>query len=250
MSTTLSIIYQTLDAAKFIHSKDCVHRDIKPENILLTKDGVVKVCDFGFARKIDSSTLTDYVATRWYRAPELLVGDTDYGFQVDIWAIGCVYIELITGSPLWPGKSDLDQLYIICKNVGPLLNRHLQIFKMNKYFQGNVIPEVRNIEPLEDKFPTSLLGVEGQDFMKKCLDKDPSKRWSSEQLLDHPLFKNVKKSNPDSGKLRTQNYNSILPQLGNLSNSSNGSPEQMNSPMYVESNGNGYKKNDQRLPTI
>ena len=61
---------------------------------------------------------TDYVATRWYRAPELLVGDVYYSFPVDVWAIGCVFAELITGQPLWPGRSDLDQLYLIRKTLG------------------------------------------------------------------------------------------------------------------------------------
>ena len=63
---------------------------------------------------------TDYVATRWYRAPELLVGDTQYGSPVDVWAIGCVFAELLSGIPLWPGKSDMDQLYLIRKTLGTL----------------------------------------------------------------------------------------------------------------------------------
>ena len=72
----------------------------------------------GFLTFADNDEYTDYVATRWYRAPELLVGDTTYGFPVDVWAIGCVFAELITGQPLWPGKSDLDQLYLIRKTLG------------------------------------------------------------------------------------------------------------------------------------
>ena len=74
--------------------------------------------NMGFLKFADNDEYTDYVATRWYRAPELLVGDTTYGFPVDVWAIGCVFAELITGQPLWPGKSDLDQLYLIRKTLG------------------------------------------------------------------------------------------------------------------------------------
>jgi cyclin-dependent kinase-like len=117
---------------------------VKPENILITKQNVVKLCDFGFARllsenflvlvflpngfrtlflfsKVPNENFTEYVATRWYRAPELLVGDTQYGPPVDVWAIGCVFCELYSGQPLLPGKSDLDQLYLIKKTLGKIL---------------------------------------------------------------------------------------------------------------------------------
>ena len=117
-----SILWQTIRGVLFCHENSCIHRDIKPENILLTKDGTVKLCDFGFARLLNGpgAEYTDYVATRWYRSPELLVGDTMYGPPVDIWAIGCLFGELLTGQPIWPGKSDVDQLYLIQKSLGTL----------------------------------------------------------------------------------------------------------------------------------
>ena len=86
-----------------MHSHNIVHRDFKPENMLLSRNGVLKICDFGFARQLthanikDGITLTDYVSTRWYRAPELLVGAPTYTHAIDVWAIGCIFVELLTG---------------------------------------------------------------------------------------------------------------------------------------------------------
>lgn len=115
---------------------------MKPENILLTKQNVVKLCDFGFARiLVQNENFTEYVATRWYRAPELLVGDTQYGTAVDVWAIGCVFCELYSGQPLLPGNSDLDQLYLIKKTFGNLIEHHVKILQNNAYYRGVIIPE-------------------------------------------------------------------------------------------------------------
>ncbi len=99
---------------------------------IIIKQGIVKLCDFGFARTLSTYYLcksvnhsggpggkyTDYVATRWYRAPELLVGDVEYGKAVDIWAIGTIFAELLSGQPLFPGDTDIDQLYRIMKCLG------------------------------------------------------------------------------------------------------------------------------------
>jgi len=96
-----------------MHRNRIVHRDIKPENLLLSASGLLKVCDFGFARELSSEKnflYTDYVSTRWYRAPELLVGDAAYDESVDIWAVGCILAELFNGQPLFPGESDLHTL--------------------------------------------------------------------------------------------------------------------------------------------
>ncbi len=90
-----------------------MHRDIKPENLLISVNGVVKLCDFGFARGVKQEKnfiYTDYVSTRWYRAPELLVGDASYSNTVDIWSIGCIFAEIFNGLPLFPGESDLHTL--------------------------------------------------------------------------------------------------------------------------------------------
>jgi len=182
------ITYQTIQAVNFCHKHNCIHRDVKPENILITKNHVVKLCDFGFARLLTGpgDEYTDYVATRWYRAPELLVGDTQYGPPVDVWAIGCVFCELLTGQPLWPGRSDVDQLYLIRKTLGDLLPRHMQIFSTNSFFKGLSIPEPDRLEPLEEKFPN--VHADAMSFMKGCFANDPSKRLTCEALLMHPYL--------------------------------------------------------------
>jgi cyclin-dependent kinase-like len=101
-------------ACAHMHKMGIMHRDIKPENMLLSRNGILKVCDMGFARHINSSKpLTEYVSTRWYRAPELLIESAGYSSGIDIWAIGCIYVELLTGKPLFTGRNDYDMLKLI-----------------------------------------------------------------------------------------------------------------------------------------
>ncbi|XP_012306086.2 cyclin-dependent kinase-like 4 isoform X1 [Aotus nancymaae] len=182
-----SVLWQTLQALNFCHKHNCIHRDVKPENILITKQGIIKICDFGFARiLIPGDACTDYVATRWYRAPELLVGDTQYGFSVDVWATGCVFAELLTGQPLWPGKSDVDQLYLIIRTLGKLIPRHQSILKSNQFFHGISIPEPEDMETLEEKF--SDAHTVALNFMKGCLKMNPDDRLTCSQLLESSYF--------------------------------------------------------------
>ncbi|XP_040824491.1 cyclin-dependent kinase-like 1 isoform X2 [Ochotona curzoniae] len=189
-----SITWQTLQAVNFCHKHNCIHRDVKPENILITKHSVVKLCDFGFARllTVPGDYYTDYVATRWYRSPELLVGDTQYGPPVDVWAVGCVFAELMSGVPLWPGKSDVDQLYLIRKTLGDLIPRHQQVFSKNQYFNGVKIPDPEDTEPLEVKLPNISHPALG--LLKGCLHMDPAERRSCEQLLQHPYFDGIRET--------------------------------------------------------
>ncbi|XP_063296511.1 cyclin-dependent kinase-like 1 isoform X1 [Pelobates fuscus] len=194
-----SIIWQTLQAVNFCHRHNCIHRDVKPENILITKHFVIKLCDFGFARILTgpSDYYTDYVATRWYRSPELLVGDTQYGPPVDVWAIGCVFAELLSGVPLWPGKSDVDQLYLIRQSLGDLIPRHQQVFSTNQFFSGVSIPDPQNMEPLESKFPN--IPPLAMGLMKGCLHMNPAERLTCQQLLEHPYFDSIR-DDGESGK--------------------------------------------------
>jgi mitogen-activated protein kinase 15 len=124
------IIYQLLKALKFMHSGELLHRDIKPSNLLLNADCKAKLCDFGLCRSVGAPSpqqhqqhgavpvLTDYVATRWYRSPEILLGSTIYSKGVDMWAVGCILGEMLLGKPLFPGSSTLDQLQKVMHVTG------------------------------------------------------------------------------------------------------------------------------------
>ena len=138
---------------------------------------------------------TDYVATRWYRAPELLVGDVQYGSAVDVWAIGCVVAEMITGRPLWPGKSDIDQLYRIVQNLGCLTEHFEETFSNNSYFAGLKVPTKENLksQPLANRFQNKGQGtVEAKlntlKFLEVTLVINPDNRPGCTSLLDHSLF--------------------------------------------------------------
>ena len=121
------IMYQSFKALMYMHSADLVHRDMKPSNLLLNSECLMKVADFGLARSLlqggneadpINPVLTDYVATRWYRAPEILLGSTRYGKAVDMWSLGCIFGEMLSGKPVFPGTSTLNQLEKICEITG------------------------------------------------------------------------------------------------------------------------------------
>ena len=184
------IVYQIIKSIKYMHSADLLHRDLKPSNILLNSECHVKVADFGLARSIHAKNkesapiLTEYVATRWYRAPEILLGSTKYTKGVDMWSIGCILGEIYLGKPMFPGTSTLNQIERVLEVTGKPTKE--DILSLQSPQAGAIIDSLKITKHrnLKDIFP--LLSVEGLDLLKKLLQFNPSKRPTVEQTLRHP----------------------------------------------------------------
>ena len=184
-----NIIFQLCKAIKYLHDQKIIHRDIKPENLLITENNETKLCDFGFARLISGNPekLTDYVATRWYRAPELLISQGEYGSEVDYWAIGCIMGELVDGNPLFPGENEIDQIHCIQKVLGNLTEAQENTFYSNPIFQGKNLLNISKPETLERRY-FGKLNKQAITFMKGLLEIDPKKRLNGVTVFQHPYF--------------------------------------------------------------
>ena len=185
-------IYQVLRGVKHLHTSTpaITHRDLKPRNLLVNSNCDLKLCDFGLARvDVQSASrvaMTDYVATRWYRAPEIITGWVEYTKAVDLWAVGCILAELLGRKPLWPGSDSQHQLELICQCVGrPSLDTISKI----------QTPEIRDfVAAIPDSTPVGFRALYPAanplacDLLTDLLVFDPADRIGACQALAHPYL--------------------------------------------------------------
>ncbi|XP_054620403.1 mitogen-activated protein kinase 15 isoform X2 [Dunckerocampus dactyliophorus] len=186
------VMYQLLKAVKYLHSGNVIHRDQKPSNVLVDSDCVVKLCDFGLARSLNqvqedsgNPALTEYVATRWYRAPEILLGSTRYTKGVDMWSLGCILGEMLLGKALFPGTSTINQIEKIMSAIPhPSPDDFLSVKSEigSSFIQKMLLkPQVPLEELLQSSVPPDAL-----DLLKGLLVFNPDKRLTAEKALQHP----------------------------------------------------------------
>mmetsp|Transcript_64169 Transcript_64169/g.130617 ORF Transcript_64169/g.130617 Transcript_64169/m.130617 type:complete len:518 (-) Transcript_64169:2489-4042(-) len=188
-------IYQLLRGLKYIHSAEVIHRDLKPSNLLVNSNCDLKICDFGLARGVgDKQTegqggtmlLTEYVVTRWYRAPEIMLACHEYSKPIDMWSVGCIFAELIQRKPYFPGEDYIDQLTIICDKLGKLPEEDLDFVTSEKAKRFMRKLPNKSPTPLKSQFPSAPSGA--LDLMRKLLQIHPSRRINVEDALSHAFL--------------------------------------------------------------
>jgi len=192
LATTKSFLYQLLKGVAFCHDHKVLHRDLKPQNLLINrKKGELKLADFGLARAfgIPVRSYSHEVVTLWYRAPDVLMGSREYSTPIDIWSAGCIFSEMITGKPLFPGKDTQDELLRIFKIMGT----------PNEEVWPSIVelPDYKNLAnfpvfPPKNMKELILMDDIGHDLFGQMVRYNPSQRITATLALHHPFFDDLK----------------------------------------------------------
>jgi glycogen synthase kinase 3 beta len=196
--------YQIIKAIHYIHSVGICHRDIKPQNILIDPEtSTIKICDFGSAKKLVKGDVNvAYICSRYYRAPELIFGSTEYTNAVDIWSVGCVIAELVINQPLFPGENSIDQLVEIIKVLGTPTKE--QIHKINPLYKQYKFPFIKSYK-WSEIFKDKLIPQSFIDLLKHLLIYEPEKRMKPLEALTHPFFDELREQ-----ETFQNNYSNII----------------------------------------
>jgi cyclin-dependent kinase len=206
--TIKSFLFQLLRGISFCHEHRVLHRDLKPQNLLINRKGELKLADFGLARAfgIPVRSYSHEVVTLWYRAPDVLMGSRKYSTPIDVWSAGCIFAEMVTGRPLFPGTSASDQLLRIFKILGtPNEKSWSSIVELPDYKADFPVYPAQKLTTL---IPN--LDEDGHDLLAKMLQYDPTQRIGSAAAMNHPYFASLN-SHASSSSSGAQNTSTSAP---------------------------------------
>ncbi|OBS72354.1 hypothetical protein A6R68_13067 [Neotoma lepida] len=183
-------LYQILRGLAYCHRRKVLHRDLKPQNLLINERGELKLADFGLARakSVPTKTYSNEVVTLWYRPPDVLLGSSEYSTQIDMWGVGCIFFEMASGRPLFPGSTVEDELHLIFRLLGTPSQETWPGVSSNDEFKNYNFPKYK-AQPLINHAPR--LDSEGIELITKFLQYESKKRVPAEEAMKHVYFRSL-----------------------------------------------------------
>ncbi|XP_043821595.1 cyclin-dependent kinase 17 isoform X1 [Dromiciops gliroides] len=183
-------LYQILRGLAYCHRRKVLHRDLKPQNLLINEKGELKLADFGLARakSVPTKTYSNEVVTLWYRPPDVLLGSSEYSTQIDMWGVGCIFFEMASGRPLFPGSTVEDELHLIFRLLGTPSQETWPSVSSNDEFKNYNFPKYK-AQPLINHAPR--LDSEGIELITRFLQYESKKRVSAEEAMKHGYFRSL-----------------------------------------------------------